>query len=230
MRIIAVMPAHNEEKTIASVIKEIEKYREIEKILVVDDGSNDSTAKIAHALGADVVRHVINMGYGGSQRTGQNVAIIECFDYVIQIDADGQHDPKYIPKFIDAIKKHPEVDLIIGSRFLNESHKEFSLVRQSGIKFFSAIVGIFGKVNVTDVTSGFKVYKVESLKRLSRTSDKHPAVEQVLEMARKKMKIMEISIEMPVRKKGRSQFNIKTFILYPLRMVEVLLKVLIFRR
>ena len=99
-----------------------------------------------------------------------------------------------------------------------------------GIKFFTGVVNMFANTNLTDVTSGFKVYKTESLKKLSPYSDKHPAVEQILEAAKKDFKIKEVSVVMSTRKRGESHLNLENFILYPLRAIEAILKVLIFRR
>lgn len=232
MKTIAVIPAYNEEETIGDVIKEVKKYMEeglIQKIVVVDDCSEDRTPEIARSFGVEVVSHVVNRGYGAAQRTGHRIAIEKNFDYVIQIDADGQHDPRYIPILIETMKKG-NYDIVLGSRFLNKSYKEYVFTRILGIKFFTLIVNFLGSVNLTDVTSGYKIYKVSTLKKLSRTSDKHPAVEQMLEISRKKMKIKEISIEMPLRKRGESHLNLKTYILYPFRVLETMFTVILFRR
>lgn len=226
MRVIALIPAYNEEETIGGVIKDVKKY--VNDIVVIDDVSKDNTVKIARESGVNVVEHKINRGYGAAQRTGHTIAMRENFDYVIQIDGDGQHDPKYIPLLLEAAQEG--YDIVLGSRFLNISHKKYSFTRRLGIKFFTFLVNFLSSANITDVTSGFKVFKVESLKKLSRTSDRHPAVEQMLEASRMGFKIKEISIEMPPRKKGESLFNMRTFIMYPIRMIETVLRVLLFRR
>ena len=231
MRVIAIIPAYNEEETIGDVIKETKKYvgKYIEKILVIDDGSQDKTSQIVNQLGVDLVVHPINRGYGAAQRTGHEIAMMEGYDYILQLDADGQHDPKYIPILLEEAKKE-NWDIILGSRFLNDSHKKYSFARKMGIKFFTGVVNMFANTNLTDVTSGFKVYKTESLKKLSPYSDKHPAVEQILEAAKKDFKIKEVSVVMSTRKRGESHLNLENFILYPLRAIEAILKVLIFRR
>lgn len=232
MKTLVVIPAYNEEKTIGDVITQVNEYvREgiVHKIVVVDDCSQDKTADIARALQVDVISHVINRGYGAAQQTGLKVAVEEHFDYVIQIDADGQHDPKYIPLFTETMKEG-DYDIILGSRFLNKSYKEYVFTRIVGIKFFTLIVNALGSVALTDITSGYKMYRVSALTKVGRPPDRHPAVEQMLEISRKKMKIKEISIEMPVRKKGESHLNVKTYILYPFRVLETLFTVVFFRR
>jgi glycosyltransferase involved in cell wall biosynthesis len=226
-RICAVIPAYNEEETIANVVEKARNY--VDEVFVVADGSSDNTAEVARDAGAKIIRHVLNRGIGAAQRTGYNVAIKESFDYVVQLDGDMQHDPQYISQLVKAICEN-NCDIVIGSRFLNESNKEYNSIRRMGIKFFTKTVKFLSDANITDVTSGFRIYKVETLKNLGKTSDGHWAIEQTLEAGKKNMKIKEISVKMPLRKEGKSQFNVKTYFLYPLRMVDSILKILIFRR
>lgn len=224
MRVVAVIPAYNESDTIAEVITETREY--VDKVVVVDDGSTDGTAKIARENGAAVVEHVFNTGVGGAVRTGYQYAIRHDYDFVLQIDGDGQHDPEYIPKLLEQAKDH---DMVIASRYLNESFQEYSLVRKLGISFFTKTVNILGGVDITDVTSGFRVYRVSTLREILHRSDKHWAVEQTLEAAQNDQRITEVSIEMPTREEGESQFTLDTFVLYPFRMTNVILRVLVFR-
>lgn len=229
---MALIPAYNEELTIASVIKGVKKYvkkRLINKILVVDDASTDRTAEIARKAGADVITHVINRGYGGAQRTGQKIALMEGYDYIVQLDGDGQHNPKYIPKLLETLKNN-DYDMVLGSRFLNQSYRNFSFTRRMGIKFFTWLTTFsVNNARITDITSGYKVYKTDILKKLSRSSDRHPAVEQMMEMIKKGVKIKEVSVVMPLRKKSESHLNRKNFILYPFRIMFLIIKVILFR-
>lgn len=144
------------------------------------------------------------------------------------MDADGQHDPQYIPKFFEVIKDN-DYDLVIGSRWKNKSHTDFSLVRRFGINFFSKLANFLTGSDYTDITSGYKLYKVDMLEKLGRANDKHPAVEQMIEISRKGFKVKEVSIEMPEREEGESHLNPKTFLLYPFRAFKALIKVIIYR-
>ncbi len=119
--------------------------------------------------------------------------------------------------------------MVIGSRFLNPSHKKYSMTRRSGIKFFTWVANYLGSLRVTDVTSGFRCYRAHALTQLTSLPDRHWALEQTLEAAKKGMNIAEVSVEMPVRDTGVSQFNIKTYALYPFRMIDCVIKVLLFR-
>ena len=223
-----MIPAYNEEKTISSVIQKIPRDI-IDEIFVIDDGATDNTTREAKNAGARVIKHAINRGIGAAQRTGYKIASLENFDYIVQIDADMQHDPEYIQKLLDATIEN-NCDMVIDSRFLNPSYENYNLVRRMGIKFFTNIVRFLSPVDITDVTSGFRVYKVKSLEKLGRTLDKHWAVEQTLDGAKKGLKIKEVSVKMPLRKKGESQFNLITYVKYPIRMIESILRVLLFRR
>ncbi|MXR51721.1 glycosyltransferase [Halovenus sp. WSH3] len=224
MRVVAVIPAYNESDTIGEVIAETRDH--VDRVVVVDDGSSDGTAAIAREHGATVVEHVFNTGVGGAVRTGYQYAIQHDYDFVLQIDGDGQHDPEYIPALLAEAEDN---DMVIASRYLNESFQEYSLVRKLGITFFTKTVNVLGGVDITDVTSGFRVYRVSALEEILHRSDKHWAVEQTLEAAKKNQRITEVSIEMPTREEGESQFTLDTFVLYPFRMLNVILRVLAFR-
>ncbi len=226
MKICVIIPALNESATIERVIKETIKYIDI--VYVIDNGSIDNTAELAKASGAAVIPCVVKNGYGAVQYTGQSVAMQNGFDYVLQVDADGQHDCKYIPLLLETALTG-NYDIVLGSRFLDGDRCNLSYIRKIGIKFFSKVVSILGNTTITDVTSGFKVYKISSLKKLHKPSDKHPAIEQMLEMARKGMKIKEVPIEMLPRNSGESHLSLVKFVLYPLRGVISIIKVMLFR-
>lgn len=225
MNICAVIPAYNEEPTIANIIKETKKY--IDAIFVVNNGSTDNTAQVARDSGAIVIDYVAHKGYGASQYAGQQYALQNGFDYILQLDADGQHDPFYIPKLIDTMQNY-DCDIVLGSRFITNGTK-INPVRYIGINFFSIAVSILGRTRITDVTSGFKIYKASSLKKLSKPCNTHPAVEQMMEMAKKGMTIKEVPIIMPNRTAGKSHLSVIKFALYPFRALWLIIKVLLFK-
>jgi glycosyltransferase involved in cell wall biosynthesis len=224
MGVVAVIPAYNEADSVGPVIDDTQRH--VERVVVVDDGSTDGTAAVARDHGASVVEHVVNTGVGGAVRTGYRYAIREGFDFVVQVDADGQHDPSHIPHLLDVATDH---DMVIGSRYLNESYQEYSSVRNLGIRFFTMVVNGLGGIEITDVTSGYRVYRVATLETILHRSDRHWAVEQTLGAAKSGLRIKEVSVEMPVRETGTSQFTLDTFLFYPARMADVILRVLLFR-
>ena len=118
-KIVAVIPAYNEEKTIAKII--LGARKKVDEVIVVDDGSIDSTAEIAEALGAKVVKHRENLGYGAAIRTCFETAKKLNVDAMVILDADGQHNPDEIPSLLEKIKEGD--DVVIGSRFVEKNNK-----------------------------------------------------------------------------------------------------------
>ena len=224
VRVCAVIPAYNESETIGKVIQETRGY--VDTVFVTDDGSTDNTAEVAQQSGAEVIRHQVNQGMGMALQSGYSAAINNDFDIIVQLDGDGQHDPRYIPEMLGIIN---DCDIVIGSRFLNQSHRQYPFVRRVGISFFTSVVNLLGGVKVTDVTSGYRMFRTRSLNRLAPLAIRHWAVQQTLESAKKGLKIKEISVEMPLRNTGSSQFSLRAYALYPFRMLWAVLKVMLSR-
>jgi len=161
--VVACIPAYNEEENIAKVIVETMEY--VDKIVVCDNGSSDLTAKIAEKLGALVVKHKKNMGYGAALATLFEKARDIGADVVVTIDADYQHDPRDIPKLIEPII-NKEADLVIGSRFLEESNS-IPLYRRFGIKIITALTKRASYRGITDAQSGFRAYSKRAIQMLT---------------------------------------------------------------
>ena len=224
LRVCAIIPAFNEAKTIAEIVRETSKH--VDRVFVVDDGSVDGTAEVARQNGAEVIQHVVNCGPGAALQSGCDAAMLNRFDYVVQVDGDGQHNPKYIPEMLKVAR---ECDMVIASRFLNHSHQSYPLVRRVGIPFFTYVVNLLTHAGITDITSGYRVYRTQSLHRLSRAPNRHWAVAQTMEAAKKGFRIKDVSIEMPLRNAGKSQFSLTRYGLYPIRMTWAILKVILFK-
>jgi hypothetical protein len=162
--IVIGIPAFNEERTIARVVLETQKYAD--KVVVCDDGSTDLTADIAESLGADVVRHGQNLGYGAAIRSLFSRARELGADVLVTLDADGQHDPSEIPNVAQPIVEDM-ADIVIGSRFVNE-HLAYTMpwYRRAGVKFITKLVNNATKHSVKDAQSGFRAYNRKSLEAL----------------------------------------------------------------
>jgi len=161
MKLIAVMPAFNEEKTIGDVILKLKK--EVSQIIVIDDGSEDKTAQIAQENGATVYRHLINRGLGGALGTGLKAGLANGADIIVTLDADGQHDPAEIAKLIKPIAEG-EADVVIGSRFL--TNQSMPLFRKAGIPFFNLITFLLFDIKSTDSQSGLRAFNKKSAQKL----------------------------------------------------------------
>jgi len=189
--VIAGIPAYNEEKTIAKVVLLTKKY--VDKMIVVDDGSDDMTAEIAKALGAEVVRHEENMGKGAAIRTILRRAREEKPDVLVLLDADGQHNPNDIPKLINPIIKG-EADIVIGSRFLAKS--KIPAYRKFGLTILSSLIRKASKLGVTDPLSGFRALSRKAYEDLELTESGYGIeAEMLIKAAERNFKIMEVSTE-----------------------------------
>ena len=130
MKHLIVLPAFNEEECIARVLQDVKESNPASDILLVNDGSSDKTSEIARQMGVMVIDIPFNIGYGGAIQTGFRFAGENGYDFVIIMDADGQHDPNYTKNLIDAVEKE-EADVVIGSRFLEGTYK-MGLARKTG--------------------------------------------------------------------------------------------------
>ena len=154
-RVLVIIPAYNEGKNIAHVVAGIFSVVPEFDILLINDGSRDNTAAEASAAGAIVISHLINMGYGVAIQTGYKYARENDYDFLVQIDGDGQHDPTYISKLLAPVISG-ETDISIGSRFGEVESYRPSFSRLLGIYFFGKLVSIIIGSKITDPTSGYQ--------------------------------------------------------------------------
>ncbi|HDI31777.1 MAG TPA: glycosyltransferase family 2 protein [Thermofilum sp.] len=190
--VIAVIPAFNEENTIARVIVSTKRY--VDEIIVVDDGSKDLTKDIAEELGAIVVAHERNKGYGAALRTGFKEALKESPKIIITLDADGQHDPSDIPKLIKPIIEG-KADIVLGSRFLKESKGKVPFYRKIAISLITKLTRRSMKINISDAQSGFRAYKSDIIPLLIPTENGMGASVEILDKAAShNLKIIEVPI------------------------------------
>ncbi len=149
-----IIPAFNEEGRIGATIAGIRKSTDAD-IIVVSDGSADNTVNEARTAGALVIELPFNLGYGAALQTGFKYALKKKYEFAVQMDADGQHDPLSIEVLIQPILKS-EVDIVIGSRFLSEESYRAPFVRRMGMYFFGFITSVLTGRKITDPTSGFQ--------------------------------------------------------------------------
>jgi glycosyltransferase involved in cell wall biosynthesis len=152
-RTLIVMPALNEEEAIGRVIHEVFDTLPGASVIVVDDGSTDDTAAVATAAGATVVSLPFNLGVGGAMRVGFKYALEYGFDYVVQVDSDGQHDPIGVPALVDALGS---ADVVLGARFAGEGTYTATGPRRWAMTVLSTTLSRLAKTRLTDTTSGFR--------------------------------------------------------------------------
>ena len=190
--VVVAVPAYDEERTIAQVILQAQKYAD--SVIVCDDGSGDMTAEIAERLGAEVVSHGRNMGYGAALQSLFRRALELNADVLVTLDADGQHDPSEIPLVVKPIVKG-KADLVIGSRFVDANGTaEMPLYRQLGARLIAKLVNGHSKKHVNDAQSGFRAYNRKALNCLSLVeAGMGASVEILFEANKHDLRICEVS-------------------------------------
>jgi len=176
--------AYNEEKFIKKVINKCLRY--IQEVIVVNDGSKDNTLREIKKTKAILLNHQKNKGKGAALKTGFNYAIKKGYDYLILLDADGQHDPKEIPKFLEAIEGKP--DLIIGCR--TKRHSKMPYSRRFSNFSTSAIISLKGGTWIKDTQSGYRAINLHTLKKLKLKSTSYDLESEILMKLMKKKKVI----------------------------------------
>jgi len=223
-KVLIIIPAFNEERTIRRLVQEIKKIYPDFTVLVINDGSTDHTAEEALEVGAFLIDLPYNLGIGGAIQTGFKVAFEENFDIAVQIDGDGQHDPRYLPCILEPVASG-KVDLCIGSRFLNE-HSGFksTFSRRIGIRFFSSLLGLLTGVPITDPTSGFRAYGKKIIPIFAQFYPvDFPEPEAVMTAKRYNAKISEVPVNMRKRLGGISSIRYLKTIYYMLKVTMAIL-------
>jgi len=183
-----VIPAYNESKRLRLVINETKRYTE--NIVVIDDGSKDNTSDIAFDEGAIVLRHMVNFGKGAALKTGCDYAVRQGSDILIAIDADGQHNPSDIPKFIEAIEKGSKI--VFGYR--TSTHK-MPFILKHGNSIINWITKSLYGINLRDTQSGFRAFTKEAYRNIRwNSSDYSMESEMIANLGKNKMKYTQIPI------------------------------------
>jgi glycosyltransferase involved in cell wall biosynthesis len=203
-RTLIIIPALNEEASLPSVLESIRAQAPNFDVLVVDDGSTDRTATVARAAGARVVSLPYNMGVGGALRTGFRFAVKHDYDRVVQLDADGQHDPANLDVLIGALDDG--ADLAIGSRFLaRDGHYDVDRTRGSAMAILRVILRALSGRDIHDTTSGFRAFSAPMVREFA---DNYPreflsdTVEALLIASYSGYRVVEVPTRMRKRLAG----------------------------
>lgn len=190
IKITAIIPAYNEEKTIGSVV--LGTRQRVLRVIVVDDGSQDKTAEIAKLAGAKVLVHPQNQGKGAALKTGFQAA--RDSDIIVTLDSDGQHEPREISRLLEPIL-NGEADVVNGSRYLNGNGKETPAYRRVGQNVLDTATNFSGKINVTDSQSGFRAFAGHTIPIFRfHSTDYTIESEMLIEAAKAGLRIKEVEI------------------------------------
>jgi len=206
-KMLAIVPAHNEQGTVASVVGAIRAQLPNAAVVVVDDGSLDHTAQIARHAGAMVLSLPVNLGIGGAMQTGYAYAARQGYDVAIQIDGDGQHDPSQAGALIDVVRSG-RANMAIGSRYLAQRRKGSSFLRRLGNAFLARYLSLVTRSRITDPTSGFRAVNRRVIEFYAREyPTDYPEPEAIAVLWRNGFRVVEVPVTMRERQGGRSSID-----------------------
>ncbi len=208
MRKAAIVPAYNEAHSIAGVVAELRATQPEFEIVVIDDGSTDETAAVARRAGAEVVQLPFNLGIGGAVQTGIEWARRRGCELAVQVDGDGQHDPRQIDRLLQPILAG-NADVVVGTRFAGEGTYRPSVARRIGIGVFAGLVSLIVRQRVTDTTSGFRAMNERAIELFADEYPyDYPEVEATVLIFRHRLRLVEVPVTMRQRAAGRSSITV----------------------
>lgn len=224
MKKLIIIPAYNESENIEKTVHAIEKNAPGFDYVIINDCSTDNTREICERAGFNIINLPINLGIGGAVQTGYRYSYEEGYDLAVQVDGDGQHDPKFLNTMSEYLIKN-ELDMVIGSRFINKEGFQSSGARRMGIKYFTVLIKILTGKKITDPTSGLRMINRKIMKIFAYDYPKdYPEPESVVAILRKRSKVEEIPVVMKARTGGTSSISPKKSVYY---MIKVTLAILI---
>ena len=231
-KVLLIIPAYNEEESIASTINSVRNFMSTEVLnfhldyIVVNDGSKDRTPEIVKEMNVDLINLRTNLGLTGGFGAGMKYAHRHDYDYAIQFDADGQHRPE----FIEAMLKRMEegYDIVIGSRFVNE--KKNRSMRMLGSKMLTVAIKLTTGKRVADPTSGMRMFSRNMIKEFAHNLNYGPEPDTISYLLKNGAKISEVPVKMEERQFGESYLNFTGSAKYMLKMLISILFVQNFRK
>ncbi len=207
MRALAIVPAFNEARSLPIVLEELRDTVPACDLCVVDDGSTDQTSAVATAVGATVLRCAVNLGIGGAVQTGYLWAQGRGYEIAVQLDGDGQHDPRSIPALLAPILDG-SADVVVGSRFLGEGSFRSTRLRRLGIRYLSLLLRLRCGARVTDPTSGFRAVGRRAIELFANGyPPDYPEPESIALAVRAGQRVVEVPVQMRQRAHGQSSIG-----------------------
>ena len=221
---LAIVPAYNESGAIVTTVRDLREHAPEFDVVVVDDGSTDMTASLAAQAGADVLCLPFNLGIGGAMQSGYMYALEHDYDLAVQVDGDGQHDPREIGALLAHLRSHRELNMVTGSRFLercDDGGYRSSASRRLGIRLFGFVLSRVTGRPVTDPTSGFRMCDRKAIELFAADyPHDYPEVEAVLMVHAHRLESAELPVRMKARTGGTSSIGSTQSVYY---MIKVLL-------
>ena len=221
-RCLVIVPVFNEAGSIQKVICRLRKILPDYDVLVVDDGSTDDTVRQVPA-GIPVVRLPFNLGIGGAMQTGYRYAALHGYAVAVQVDGDGQHRPSEVRRLVEHLLAS-NIDLVVGSRFLEETRYKQSFVRKFGSQVLRSIIHVLVGMDLTDCTSGFRAANRKVILAFAHWyPEDYPEPEVILLLRRAGFTVGELGVRMRHRRTGRSSIGLWRGLFYVLKVTVCLL-------
>lgn len=229
MRVLIVIPAFNEQEALGGLLDEVSALSATQmgahvEAVVVDDGSRDRTAAVAHEHGARVLRLCGNLGIGGAVQSGLRLARREGFDCAVQIDGDGQHPPSELSRLLDVARGDDKPDLVVGTRYRDKDNFRSTVLRRLGSWWLRTILRVIARVKISDPTSGFRLYNKRALQLFDETYPYDFPEPESLALARRAgLRIAEQPVTMRSRQGGSSSIVGFSTLYYMLKVTIAIL-------
>ena len=232
-KIIFVIPAYNEEKSILKTVETIINYNKKNKTkldyIVINDGSKDNTKKVLEENKLKHINLIVNLGIGGAVQTGYKYAYDNNYDIAIQYDGDGQHDVNFVDRLVNPIIDE-KVNMVIGSRFINKNHDGFksTFLRRVGITIISFFIKLKTGEKIYDVTSGFRAIDRNVMKLFCNNYPvEYPEPISAVDIINAGFKYKEVPVLMKEREKGKSSISAWKNVYY---MVNVIMSIILIKK
>ena len=231
---LAIVPAYNEAESLAFTLADLREHAPEFDVVVIDDGSTDETAAVARSCGVPVLRHPFNLGIGGAVQSGYQFAFDRDYDVAVQVDGDGQHSAAALGPMLEALKREADVNMVTGSRFLEEDDGEgfrSTRSRRIGIGLFARVLSLVTGRRVTDPTSGLRMCDRAGIALFARDyPHDFPEVEAVLMIHHHQLTAIEVPVLMRDRHGGVSSIRSTASAYYMIKVLLALFVGLLRRR
>lgn len=226
MKTLVIIPAYNEAENIVHTVESLKAACPEVDYIIVNDCSSDATEQVCESHGFAYLSLPINLGIGGGMQTGYRYAAEHGYDIAVQMDGDGQHNAEYIRDLIAPIERG-EAELVIGSRFINKEGFQTSGMRRAGIGVLNTVLRIFGRVRITDATSGFRAASKGVIAFFAQNyAQDYPEPESIIAVNANGFRVKEVPVVMNERTAGVSSISPWKSVYY---MIKVTLAIVIYR-
>lgn len=218
MRKLIIIPAYNESACIENTVRDIMKNAPDFDYVIINDCSTDNTREICEKNGFNIVNLPINLGIGGAVQTGYMYAEEYGYDVAVQVDGDGQHDAQFLRTMADYLEEH-QVDMVIGSRFIEKEGFQSSFMRRVGINYFTCLIKIITGKTITDPTSGLRMAGKNVIRLFANSYPKdYPEPESTVAALKRGYVVEEIPVIMRERQGGESSITLKKSVYYMIKV------------